>query len=257
MKKTMIFVITLIVVLFCFTGGAFAESKDNFYVFEELFQQWQQNGYPDYVCGVWIKNGDGDRITVSVLKGEEGEKGKREILEYIGNKTSVSFEYGEYSYNELLSVRNEIMKDSLEKHILSAGVSNQANKVYVGMNLHSGTDEQTEKTMSELKALYGDMIVFIDDAPIDASIGRKIIDIQQLTVLVALIMVTVSGIFVAVLIMSMRSKRKGVAIEAATGEETAIDKHFSFRQTENYLREAVLCPPEDLDNQIKTKCCIK
>ena len=130
MKKFFIFLLS-VVLIFTMSLGAFADEKYSAssdsgedvsaasdYVssdvevktINDLFQYWEFNGYPDYVCGVWSTDGSENNLTVGILKTDEGENGKDEILSKIENDEAVTFEYQKYSKNYLFEIQNHRIK---------------------------------------------------------------------------------------------------------------------------------------------------
>ena len=74
MKKTIIFLIAILL-LQTLPIGFSAEEAQYETVFD-LLQLWGENGYPDYVCGIWSNDGSIYNLSVGIVEGEDGEKGK-------------------------------------------------------------------------------------------------------------------------------------------------------------------------------------
>ncbi len=139
-----------------------------FECFSELYDYWYKTAegdvpYPDYVCGVWSTDGGMDKLTVALVTGENGQKGKEEILSQITNHDSVVFDYKPYTYMELNEVKEKLTAQLVEmtdKGIVSSwgiGVYERENVVRIDI----------DTTVSEVQALiddcddkYGNMVAF-------------------------------------------------------------------------------------------------
>ena len=98
MRKFFVFLLS-VVLIFTMSLGAFADEAYATYTdgdvvvsdapdyvssnievktMNDLFQYWELNGYPEYVCGVWSTDGSEQNLTVGILENTEGQK---EILE--------------------------------------------------------------------------------------------------------------------------------------------------------------------------------
>ena len=104
--KKLTAVLLVLTLLFGFSLTAFAEEA-KFEKMKDLNNYWAENdAYPDWFCGVWTETGSLNNLVVAVLDTEEGERGKQEILDLIEDDSSVTFTYGEYSRNYLVSVQH-------------------------------------------------------------------------------------------------------------------------------------------------------
>lgn len=72
---------------------------------DELFQYWEDFGYPDYVGGVFSTGGSMRQLTV-LLTGDS-ETAKKQILSSLVNASVLSFGTSKYSYNELMAVNED------------------------------------------------------------------------------------------------------------------------------------------------------
>lgn len=82
----------------------------------ELYQYWTDHGYPDYVGDVYSKDGGTENLVVSLTGTEEERKAARkEILDLLQNRKSVSFQRAAYSRNDLCTVLDEIIQEMSEQ----------------------------------------------------------------------------------------------------------------------------------------------
>lgn len=136
--------------------------------FSELYDFWyktadSENAYPDYVCGVWSTDGGMEKLTVALVTGEMGQKGKEEILSLIENDESVAFTYKPYTYAELCEVKENITKHLIEltdSGIASSwgiGVYEMENVVHIDIDT---TIPEVQELMAECEEKYGDMVAF-------------------------------------------------------------------------------------------------
>ena len=181
MKKFLIFLLSA-VLIFTMSFGAFADEKYSAssdseedvsaapdYVssdievktINDLFQYWEINGYPDYVCGVWSTDGSEQNLTVGILKTDEGENGKSEILEKIENDEAVTFEYQKYSKNYLFEVQNYLfgyyktVQDGVEEVVPSSYIDETKNVYVVEILEGAENDERVTALLSNLKTQFG------------------------------------------------------------------------------------------------------
>ncbi len=125
----------------------------------DLFQHWCNEGYPDYVTGIWSNDGSSYNLTVGVVEGAAGEAGKQEILDLVENDSSITFTTQTYSYNYLRQVQDELTPYfKQELGMVGTGVSEMENCVDVEFLTEKANDETTLNFIAELKKTYGDAI---------------------------------------------------------------------------------------------------
>ena len=81
----------------------------------DLFQHWCNDGYPDYVTGVWSNDGSSYNLTVGLVDGTAGEAGKQEILDLIENDASITFTTQTYSHNYLMRIQDALFSQYLQE----------------------------------------------------------------------------------------------------------------------------------------------
>ncbi|MGM9522751.1 MAG: hypothetical protein ACI3VB_09785 [Oscillospiraceae bacterium] len=165
MKKIFLFVFCAAICAFCSVGASAAET---FATAGELYQYWQMENidelspYPDYICGVYTPDGSGVNLTFVVTKDEAGEAGKQEILDLVEDDSTVSFDYGSYSYAELRAVQQEIgeiMEEQGYEGSAGWGVDEMENAVYLDIDSES---EGAKKLIEECFRRFGSMFMVND-----------------------------------------------------------------------------------------------
>lgn len=106
MKKGIIILFSVLCVLLCIVTVSAKEAK--YKNANELFQFWEECGYPNYICGVWSSNESQTHLTFAVQDNENGEEGKQEIIELVEDDSTISFVYQKYSWNYLCKIMDEI-----------------------------------------------------------------------------------------------------------------------------------------------------
>lgn len=162
------------------TTSSILLTADNvkFEYFSELYDYWYKTAegdvpYPDYVCGVWSTDGGMDKLTVALVTGEKGQKGKEEILSQITNHDSVVFDYKPYTYMELNEVKEKLAAQLVEmtdRGIVSSwgiGVYERENVVHIDIDT---TISEVQALIDDCDEKYGNMVVFEHADAIENSI---------------------------------------------------------------------------------------
>lgn len=126
----------------------------------DLFQHWCNDGYPDYVTGVWSNDGSSYNLTVGVTNDAAGEAGKQEILDLIENDTSITFTTQTYSHNRLMQIQEELLPyfEQTELGMVGSGIYDTENCVHVEFLTEKSNDEASLNFIAELQQKYGDAI---------------------------------------------------------------------------------------------------
>ena len=111
----------------------------------DLFQTWANDGYPDYVTGIWSNDGSSYNLTVGVVEGAAGEAGKQEILNLIENDASVTFTTQAYSHNYLMQVQEELNPYFKQEELgmVGSGIYDSENHVEIDFLTQKANDETT------------------------------------------------------------------------------------------------------------------
>ncbi|MBE6650232.1 MAG: hypothetical protein E7613_02850 [Ruminococcaceae bacterium] len=149
----------IIVVLLMMMLSITALAQEQFENAGELFQYWEGNdAYPDYVCGMWSTDGGYFNLTISVQNTEEGNRGKEEILALVEDDNSITFVYGENSYNYLKFVQNELIPYfGKESGLIMSGIDVMTSRINVGFLEEKMYAPETVALMEELRGKYGDV----------------------------------------------------------------------------------------------------
>ena len=125
----------------------------------DLFQHWCNEGYPDYVTGVWSTDGSYYNLTVGVTNNTAGEAGKQEILDLVEDDTSITFTTQAYSHNYLQQIQDELFSYfEQDLGLVGSGVYDMDNYVHVEFLTERANDEATLRFIAKLKETYGDAI---------------------------------------------------------------------------------------------------
>ena len=163
MKKLLILLFLIALSIACFAEGeTYATAGD-------LYQAWAES-FPDYISGVWSTDGTMTNLTFSVVNGDEGEKGKAEILALVEDDYTVTFANGDFSRNYLTHVQDELLP-YFEKGIglVSSGVYDMENRIGLGILTEKKDSPETLAMLEELKEKYGDVffIEYTDGIAVD------------------------------------------------------------------------------------------
>lgn len=126
----------------------------------DLFQHWCNDGYPDYVTGVWSNDGSSYNLTVGLVEGTAGEAGKQEILDLIENDASITFTTQTYSHNYLMQIQDALFSyfEQTELGMVGTGIYDTENCVHVDFLTDKANDEVSLSFIAELQQKYGDAI---------------------------------------------------------------------------------------------------
>ncbi len=125
----------------------------------DLFQHWCNEGYPDYVTGVWSTDGSSYNLTVGVTGDAAGEAGKQEILALVEDDASVNFAPQTYSHNYLMQIQDELFPYfEQDLGLVATGLYDMEN--YIGVEILSAkaNDKATLSFIAELQQKYGDAV---------------------------------------------------------------------------------------------------
>lgn len=126
----------------------------------DLFQHWCNDGYPDYVTGIWSTDGSSYNLTVGVTNDAAGEAGKQEILDLVENDDSITFTTQPYSHNYLMQIQEELFPyfEQEELGLVGSGVYDMENCVHVEVLTEKANDEVSLNFIAELEEKYGDAV---------------------------------------------------------------------------------------------------
>ncbi len=254
MKRTTTFVMAFLMILsLCVPYSAQARFENA----RDLYQVWAgPQQFPDYVCGVWSNDGTSNNLTISVLNTKEGNDGKKEILELIENDSSVTFEYGEYSRNYLISVQTQVSKlfKTHEEHgLVGTAYLDDKNRISLLFLKEYEPNENTQQLLSDLKSEYGDVfLITFGDAPVDdtlltAPIGNDFAQKNNKSSISTIILIVLLIFSIAFMFVH---KRRTKALKTNTGDIITTESKISLKQIEKLIEKEDFSPSAELDSKI-------
>lgn len=225
----------------------------------DLFQHWCNDGYPDYVTGIWSNDGSSYNLTVGVTNDAAGEAGKQEILDLVENDASVTFTTQTYSHNSLQQIQDELIPYFKQEELgmVGTGIYDTENCVHVEFLTEKAADEATLNFIAELENKYGDAIsVSYTEGytltteeiglttPLAPSTGEKTSFSPLLVAGMILIPLLVFGIYFA-----LRKRFVPVMETNAGGTVTHSDK-ISVKEVEELVKDSSLTVSKEVDERV-------
>lgn len=226
----------------------------------DLFQYWCNEGYPDYVTGIWSNDGSSYNLTVGLVEGATGEAGKQEILDLVENDSSITFTTQTYSYNYLRQVQDELTPYfKQELGMVGTGVSEMENCVDVEFLTEKANDETTLNFIAELKKTYGDAISVSSTEgytlrqtteeiglvnPLAPSTGGNTSFSPLLIAGVIIIPLLVFGLYFAL------RKRFVPVMQTNTGRTVARTGNISAKEVAELVRDSYLTVSREVDEKV-------
>ena len=162
MKRILLLAMSLIL-LFSFPLRAAAEETGIYENAGALYEAWVSgNCVPDYITAI-ISTDDGtDNLTFGLVEGEDGERGRQEILDLVRNDASVTIMYQTYSRNELDGILDEIVNEYFAQDLglVTAGVYEGANKIILEVKTDYAENVDTLQMIRDVTDRYGDRVSF-------------------------------------------------------------------------------------------------
>ena len=232
----------------------------------ELFQYWEQNGYPEYVCGVWSTNGSTKKITIGILENyyAGGNKVEDILKVNVEDDSNLTIVYQKHSKNKLLDIMDDmnvyLETKSTEYGLVSAGIYDDKNIVELSIKTAKKNDPKTLQFVSELREKYGDALsVIYTDFEIKYSATLKgdlqnVSEMQTLSTMYggenkfqlflnfALILLLFLSCFAIIY-----SNRKIRALKTSAGEEIKI---YSTASLKKDIKNTHVEPTKNLDKRI-------
>lgn len=248
MKKILVLMLML---MLCVNVSA----EESFETAGDLFQYWEGNdAYPDYVCGMWSTDGGYYNLTIAVQNTEEGNAGKEEILALVENDATVTFVYGENSYNYLRRVQRELEPYfGEETGLVSSGVDVMNSRITIGfLEEKFGTPENIA-LMDELREKYGDVFT-VEVGAIVYTLEEKLSDVaivnfSEKSVKDYTVFWIIGSLLLLLFAVAVLRRRVAVTPEG----DTATDVSLTKREVENMVKNADVEYPTELDDKILNK----
>jgi len=246
MKRLVSILIALALTL-CLAGAAFAQTPEEVRAgAEALFQDWEMNGYPDDVGGVYYDQDTGGMV-ILLVNGTDARR--QELLALAGNPaTGLAFGESRYSYNQMRAVQDEIAARMGDGDIHSVAVGwTSANGEVTGFG-DSGKEFRVVVSVDEgaydqyaaaWQAQYGDMVyVETGKAPVLLDDARGANDWLLPAAAVFLLAA-------AVAVLVRRNARTAAAQTAGGGTVTApAPRHVSEKEAVRAVRDSAVSPPD-------------
>lgn len=249
-KLSMMFVASLLIFFIPFSVNA--EQK----TFDDLFEEWEMNGYPANVGHVYEEKGE---IVIGLVNPTEADK--KAIRSQISDSEKVKFETATYSYNELLSISDDIWDEmdaqkTEEIYMTAIGWEEDKNgkpikstdgskefRVFVGV-----ADDVLEKYEKKYAELYGEKVIVEVGEPGEEEIATDD-DNNNLMVYLFLFIIFLVGLFF------IYRERKNVVVSKQTvdGELITDKRLLSRKETISAIKESAITPSENVYRSIKKK----
>jgi len=252
MKKRLMALFTALLALFMLWGGASAadEYADIGELYFSWFDEYGNQYYPPYICGVWSEDGTMDNLVVALTDNDAGRAGEKEILELIKNDDSVQFRYMKYSHSELTQVMKEIAETMPSDYsVVGCGVNDMKNCVDVRLDENH---PDAEKRMNELFEKYGDKVT----CELGSIVMTKELLLEDIgldlnySILPWIAAVVITAAAAVAVIMRIRRSRAAVTPEG----EVISDAPVSRAEAKKICSEASVSPSKETDDKIITAC---
>ena len=127
-----------------------------------MFADWEMNGYPDDVGGVYSYDGDATHLCV-LLVGRTPER-EEEIRASLEDSETLRFGDATHSYADVLALKDEIETEYMnneEYGLTGLGVRTNEEKTDFIVSVYTNTD-RFEKTAAILDGKYGDLVEVVN-----------------------------------------------------------------------------------------------
>lgn len=132
----------------------------------DLYAAWEQDGYPDYVAGVYSTDGSAEHLTVQLVGDTDGAL-EAQLRGQLLDDSALTVEPGTFSHNELLQINQEIVETYMIQQpgsVVSCGVgwsadggfglSGKESRVVVSV-----LADDVEAFTQLMKDAYGDAVI--------------------------------------------------------------------------------------------------
>lgn len=259
MKRILILAMCFLIMCSCAVMVS-AEDSGAYENAGQLYDAWmRQGGVPDYISGVWSTDGGSINLTFGVVKGEEGEKGKQEILTLIKDDSTVTIVYQTYSRNYLYRIQKEIEETYFENGLglVAAGVNEKENRLSFWVHVDYADNVDTLAMIRQVTEQYGDVVSFAYvDYYHEYSAGNQPTSTAPVLVMtnpqnqVFPFVFVMFGVMLAFFLFLEIQKRR-VMVVAADGTPVVMDeKPITKKEVEAAIRKTEIKPTEALDDRV-------
>lgn len=256
MRKYIIVAFALLLILLTpFTSIAHA-SEEGKMSFQDMYNDWEMNGYPDYVGHV-IYDDTVDKYEIGLVNATEADK--NEILSKIGNNDGVVLGTARYSYNELLKFQNQIIDDtngvegiyglavgwtSVDGEVIGFGESGKEFRIIltVDENLYG-------EYVKKLQEDYGDM-VHVETGEMAVELG----DDSGLTQSNTALYLTIFAVFSLAILGVFFINRGAVLVkQSASGDNITESRPLGREEVISAVKESGIKPKDSVYRSILDK----
>lgn len=215
---------------------------------------WELNGYPDNVGGVYYDDADGKIVVMLV---DPSEAAIAELQAQYADLANDSVRFGEsrYSYNEMLAIQANFPDNANNLPIYGIGIGWTLVDGEVGGFGESGkefrvivnVDESAlEEARNWFATQYGD-IVYVEagDMPAEAD-GRELFADDSSNGNRILLPVIAAAVLLAAVALILNRRRFISVFQSDNGEITAQSEHLGRRDVVKAVRENTLSPSDDV-----------
>ena len=161
MKKLFGALLALAMALSC-TTPVFATYQSIY----DLYAAWEQDGYPDYVAGVYSTDGSAEHLTVQLVGDTDGAL-EAQLRGQLLDDSALTVEPGTFSHNELLQINQEIVETYMIQQpgsVVSCGVGWNADGGFGSSGKESRVvvtvlADDADAFAQLMKDAYGDAVV--------------------------------------------------------------------------------------------------
>ncbi len=229
----------------------------------ELYEAWvSQDCVPDYITGVWSTYGGTVDLTFGVVKGEDGEKGRQEILALVRNDATVTIVYQTYSRNYLYAIQEAVVDAYFGKNLglVTAGVNEYENKLCFDVHIGFAENPDTLAMIRQVTEQYGAAVSFrsvdgviqlVNETQPPSPTGPALVvtnpQNQPFSFGFAL---AFCGIALAGFFLMQIHRRRVMAVAADGTAVVADERPISEKEIEEAIRNAEAKPSEALDDRV-------
>lgn len=224
----------------------------------ELLSDWETNGYPGGIGGVYYDEATG-KLTVMLVNGSEM---RRQELLSMAQDAPISFGVSRYSYNELLAVQKQITEEmSSSRKVYSVGIGWTVIDGEVTGFGESGkefrvvvrVDESVlDEYVNTYESLYGDM-VHVEAGDRLYTSSRDISLISNSVPTQPLPIALTAGLLAAFMVLFLGRHRLAYAAQTTAGTSTPIQRCLSGQEVVRAVKEASVSPPDSVREALMKK----
>lgn len=223
----------------------------------ELLNDWETNGYPDDVGGVYYDDATGNLVIMLV----NADEARVQELRSMAQGARIGFGMSRYSYNELLAVQKKIAAEAdggkqkiygvgvgwtvLDGEVTGFGESGKEFRVVVTVD-----ESVLDEYVNAYESLYGDMVrVKPGEIPVirDGALVSKSLDTRLLPIVFA------AGLLAAFTVLFLNRHRLAYTAQSTTGTTVPIPRRPSRQEVIQAVKEAAVSPPDSVREALRKR----